>query len=472
MLWNKLLALKQSTQEMGIYGLLMLLQKGAGLMMLPVTTHYLSLAEYGLLESLVVIFSLCSLLEISAGALPRFYPDCEDDAGRQRLLSSSVLLSLCYGLVLACLTVSLLAHLPFAIFDTLVTAQWCLIAAVITFSIGLQPLMIWLRIEMRAVSYFYLVICQTAAQVLITFWGLKHGWGIDSVLIASACANALGLAIGLGCCRAQLKLKLDFFLVKQTLTYQVCLIGASLSLFVMHGLDRLLLAEWLGSETLARYAIMIKVVEATALGFGIVESWWLPRRFKVLKKQNGPQQVLQIHQRLLLIIFSLLLLAMIFAPPLLPWVLPSDYLQGLIWLPLMLLALGFKLATSVTDIGCYLPNSPVWLPRINALAAVFALVLYYCLIPRWGVWGLVVASNLVFAARFILFTWVSLRLQPLAYPLARLLFSFIPPLFVFVLLPFVAGSLWFYLLPHLALFWLFVASTRLISLRARTLVCD
>ncbi|GDY25943.1 LPS biosynthesis protein [Agarivorans sp. Toyoura001] len=456
MLWNKIRNARQSLQEMGVYGLLMLLQKGMGLMMLPVTTRYLSLHEYGLLESLVVVFSLCSLLEISAGALPRFYPECKTAAAKSNLISSSLLLSLTYGLSLAVLAAVSLAMLPFDLFSTLHFWQFAGVAAVIAFSIALQPLMMWLRIERRADCYFYLVVCQCLTQVGLTLWGLQQGWAMDAVIVASVAANAVGLSLGIWFCRQQLKLKLDWALAKLTMSYQRCLIGASLALFVMHGLDRLLLAEWLGAETLAQYAIMIKVVEATAMAFGVLESWWLPRRFAVLQQANGQAEVALTHQRLMLVIMLLLLSAALFAPLLIKQVLPLAYLGGIDWLPLMLLALGFKLATAVTDIGCYLPNSPVWLPRINIASALLAVVLYYSLIPTWGVWGLIVASNIVFALRFVLFTAISLVLQPLRYRVSTLLSAFVPPLSVLPALAWLNHSMWLHILPALALLWLLV----------------
>ncbi|GAD00769.1 lipopolysaccharide biosynthesis protein [Agarivorans albus] len=463
MLWNKLKQARQSLQEMGIYGVLMILQKGIGLMMLPVTTRYLSLQEYGVLESLVVIFSLCSLLEISAGALPRFYPECKDAAAKANLISSSVLLSLSYGLVLAVLAGTALALAPLEVFSQLSLIQLAGVSAVIALSISLQPIMMWLRIERRADSYFYLVVAQASCQVVMTLFGLQQGWGMDAVIVASVCANALGLSIGLWFCRKQLKLKLDLALAKLTLSYQRCLIGASLALFIMHGLDRLLLAEWLGAETLAQYAIMIKVVEATAMAFGVLESWWLPRRFTVLQQSNGVNEVSVIHQRLLLAVMLLILSAALFAPIVLKWVLPIEYLGGIEWLPLMLLALGFKLATAVTDIGCYLPNSPVWLPRINALSALMAIGLYYLLIPKWGVWGLIVATNSVFALRFILFTALSLRLQALPYKVAVLLSALLPPLGLLLIVPFMAASIWTSLLPAIGLSWLLVWAMPLVK---------
>ncbi|WP_163132847.1 lipopolysaccharide biosynthesis protein [Agarivorans sp. Alg241-V36] len=463
MLWSKLKQARQSLQEMGIYGVLMILQKGIGLMMLPVTTRYLSLQEYGVLESLVVIFSLCSLLEISAGALPRFYPECKDASAKANLISSSVLLSLSYGLLLAVVAGFALALVPLEIFANLSLVQLAAVAAVIAFSIALQPIMMWLRIERRANCYFYLVVAQASCQVMVTLLGLQQGWGMDAVIVASVSANALGLSIGLWFCRKQLKLKLDLALSKLTLSYQRCLIGASLALFIMHGLDRLLLAEWLGAETLAQYAIMIKVVEATAMAFGVLESWWLPRRFTVLQQSNGANEVCVVHQRLLLALMLLILSAALFAPLVLKWVLPVEYLGGIEWLPLMLLALGFKLATAVTDIGCYLPNSPVWLPRINALSAVLAVGLYYLLIPSWGVWGLIVATNSVFALRFVLFTMMSLRLQALPYKVLPLLAALLPPLGLLLALPFLTPSIWTSLLPVIGLSWLLAWGMQLIK---------
>lgn len=419
-------------QDMACYGGLTLMQKGAGFFMLPFTTRYLSLEQYGLLESLMVILVFCSLLEISAGALPKMFADCQQqscpDESQKTLLSSALRLSIGYGFVLFLLISLALKHAPLAVFEMLEKRQIMMVSITVWMMVVLQPLQIWLRIQQRARSYCVLVATQTVLQIGISFWGLSQGWGMDAILIASLVSHSISVILGAAMTHQHWRAKIDTSIMKRTVQYQVCLISASLALFVMHGLDRLLLGNWLGHEALARYGVMIKMVEVVAVVFGVMETWWLPKRYQVLAQPEGARKVVQVHQAMLLVLLCLLLGASVFSPSVLRYLLPPEYHLALQWLPLMLTALGFKLATSIFDIGCYLPNRPVWLGRINLICAFSALVLYYLLIPKWGVWGLIVASNLVYFSRFMAFAYISQRTRSLPYRVKKLIWMSVPVL--------------------------------------------
>ncbi|WP_026973388.1 lipopolysaccharide biosynthesis protein [Aliagarivorans marinus] len=432
-LWQRasqLVKRASSLKELSCYGLLTVVQKGAGLLLIPISTRYLSLESYGLLESLLVVFSLCSLLEMSAGALPRFYPECSHHRDKQTLLSSSLLLSCAYGAALALLVFSTLRYLPISLFEPLTLLQQVMVAVIVWSIVVAQPLYMWLRIEGRAAAYLLVVSVQTALQFSLAVYGLKQGWQLNAILSASTTSSVVAMSLALLCCRQQLVLRCSWSLLKQTLRYQSCLVLASLSLFVLHGLDRLLLASHLGPETLARYGVMIKLVEAVALVFGIFEAWWLPKRFTILAQENGAVTVAKVHQWLLMVILALVSGCALLAPWVITRLLPEAYAEGLVWLPMLLLALTAKLATSVLDIGCYLPKSPGWLPKINGMAAVLALALYLLLIPQFGVAGLLATLMLVYGLRLAAFSWLSLRLCPLDYQPKALLACLVPPMMV------------------------------------------
>ncbi len=413
--------LQRNGREILLYGGLLALQKGAGLLMLPLTTRLLSVAEYGLLEAVLVVLAFCSLLEISAGALPRFYADSAAGAERASLLASSLSLSALYGCVLGCIVALALQWWPGDLFTALTTLQLLMIGVVVALMVTLQPLQVWLRIEARVLAYVGVIGGQTLLQVGLALALLLHGWALDGILLASVVALSMALVVALYLTRDQWRAKVSAATMRITSAYQSCLIGSSLALFVMHGLDRLLLANWLGTEVLAKYAVMIKLVEVVAVCFGVLESWWLPRRFTLLRQENGARQVLQVHLGMLAALLLLLLSAASLAPPLLRLVLPEPYLAGLSWLPYLLSAVGLKLATGVFDMGCYLPQRPVWLARINAVAALCALSLYWLLIPQLGVIGLLLALHLVLAIRLLVFALISHRYMPLNYPYLLLL---------------------------------------------------
>ena len=417
--WNKLRRSVVAGQ-LSHYALLTLLQKGAGLLLLPLTTRYLSLSDYGVLESLTILMVFCSLLEVSAGALPKFVADYSRGQ-HGSLLSSSMALSLTLGAVLPLIVACFLSWAPLHLFSELSALHIATVALIVWLMILLQPLLMWLRIQQQVLPFCCLVGAQTVLQTCGTLFALTQGYGLEGILMASLVAHGCALVGALYLIWPEFLYRPQTRIMQQTLGYQWCLILASLALFVTHGLDRLLLGQWMGAETLARYGILIKLAEVVAVVFGVVETWWGARRFRVLKEHNGAHKVLQNHLNMLYFLCFLLLGALMAGPALLQAILPESYHAGLNWLPGILLAIGLKMATSIFDMGCYLADKPVWLSRINIATAALALLLYWFLIPLYQVWGLLLSVNLIYGIRLMVFAWLSQKFMPLGWRPACLL---------------------------------------------------
>ncbi|SHH29023.1 lipopolysaccharide biosynthesis protein [Ferrimonas marina] len=417
-----------SLGQIGGYTLLTVLQKGIGLLVLPVTASHLSLATFGVLEGLVLLMVLLCLLEASAGALPRLFVEARGQTGV--LLGAALQLSTLAAILLALAAWWVLQGLGLPLYGSVTPLQATLVALVVALNVLLQPLLIWLRIRERMGAFARVVLSQCLAQAGTTLTLLQLGWGLDGVLWASVLGHGIALVLALHGCwgqwhwpgrspRSAVKTPTPSHWHGRILCYQACLVLASLGVFALHGLDRLLLGQWLGPQSLAQLAILFKVAEAVALLFAGAELWWQPKRFQVLKQAQGPHQVVQVHLWMLVGLLALAAMALLSAPWVLPYVLPAEYLDGLGWLPLLMTALLLKLATSVLDLGCYLPARPTGLAWINGASALLALTLYLVLIPALGILGLFVTLNLVYGLRLALCVWLSQRLCPLPYPWRR-----------------------------------------------------
>ncbi|MBW8192485.1 oligosaccharide flippase family protein [Neiella marina] len=410
--------IRTSWHQIALYGALTMLQKGLGFILLPITTRYLSVAEYGTLELIIITLTLASLFEISAGALPKLAAD-----SKQGLLATAVKLSSGYGLLVALACLALIAVNPVQIYHAVTWYQGSLIAVCVWLMMMLYPVQVWLRIQNRADHYCMVVAAQTLTQAVGTLSALFLGWGIDGILMASVAANLTALVIGLYLLRTQWRLPMCRQLIGQIVSYQSSLIGASLALFVMYGLDRMVISHWLGAETLAHYGIMLKLTEAIAVGFAVFELWWGPKRYELAQSKAGQARIVVVHQVVLVLLMASLLIVCAIAEPILRWLLPAEYLLGLAWLPALLIMLGFRLATSVLDFGCYTQQRPIWLPRINAAFAAMAIGLYMWVVPIWSIEGLLLANVVVYGTRLVVFSWVSQRIFKLDYPMLSMVVS-------------------------------------------------
>ncbi len=405
--------------QLALYGGLTLLQKGMGFILLPITTRYLSLAEYGTLELLVLTLTLASLFEISSGALPKMA--AEQQSNGHKLLSSAVKLSASYGVLVAAVCWLLVISNPFDLYRLISWQQAALLALSVWLMMVLYPLQVWLRIKNKPEHYCLLVGSQTLVQSSVTLYGLSAGWGINAILIAGVVANLAAACLALALLHRDWQVAVDSKLVKDIVSYQSRLIGASLALFVLYGLDRMMISHWLGPQVLAQYGIMLKLTEVIAVCFAVFEMWWGPKRFQLAGTTAGRDSLVAVHQLVLVLLMAGLLLVSAIAAPVLRWLLPPDYLGGMTWLPAMLVVLGSRLSTSILDFGCYTQAKPVWLTRINGGYAIVAIPALLWAIPQWGVPGLLVVSAILYGSRLVVFGYLSQRLLPLDYQFNRLI---------------------------------------------------
>ncbi|MCG7496242.1 oligosaccharide flippase family protein [Vibrio sp. Of7-15] len=409
------------------------MQKGIGLLLLPFTTSYLSVTEFGILETILITLSLISLLEIAGGALPRFYSLTTTDNERCQLLTSAVLVSLCYGAILS-LIIWLSFDVLLSIEAELEPSIKVIVACTVWVMMLQPPFYIWIRIEERSKEYFYLSITQSLTQVILSIGLLSSGFGIKSILIASLLSNSIGLILSYGFCRHKLSGAFDLSLIIKIIRYQSYMIAASLCMFAVQGFDRLLLSNLLGPSLLASYAITMKIMEMVATVVGAIETWWMPKRFEVVKDKANLDRALYLHQQLIISTLSVIFLGTAVGFTLVTLVTPVEYHASLIYLPILCLAFCWKLLTGIVDVGCYISENPVSVPMVNFSFAVIALGLYFFTIKEVGILGLVITLNLIFLGRFLVFLVLSQKRVYISYSYHKLI-----PLFIFMIIASVAS---------------------------------
>lgn len=420
-------ALGKTAKDILTYGVLILMQKGIGLLLLPFTTSYLSVTEFGILETILITLSLISLLEIAGGALPRFYSHTTNNNDRCQLLTSAVVVSLFYGAILS-LVIWLSFDALLSIETELEPSIKIIVACTVWVMMLQPPFYIWIRIEERSKEYFYLSITQSLTQVILSISLLSAGFGIKSILISSLVSNSVGLIFSYWFCKRNLSGTFDFTLIVKIIRYQSYMIAASLCMFAVQGFDRLLLSNLLGPSLLASYAITMKIMEMVATVVGAIETWWMPKRFEVVKDKKNLDKALYLHQQLIISTLSVIFLGTAVGFTLVTFVTPTEYHASLVYLPILCLAFCWKLLTGIVDVGCYISEKPASVPLVNFTFAVIALVLYFFTIKEVGVLGLIITLNLIFFGRLLVFLVLSQKRVYIPYSYHKLV-----PLFIFMI---------------------------------------
>jgi len=391
--------------------------KGISLIMLPIYTSYLMPTDYGRLEVLVVFSNVISII-LGFGlveALYRFVGLADSVQQKQRHAAECLLVAGIIAIISYCIfhfyAKNLLTILPGDITEN----ELYLLGVALSVGGLINIPLAWLRITERAGLFFAISMLKVLIQVALTFYWLVNGWGITSILAAGAVS---AVVVALILCAIQLKeTQLCFSIkhVKSILSYAGPIFIGGVATFTLSGMDRWLLAEHFGASEIAAYAIAIKFALVPTLLIQPFTLWWFPKRFSVLKEQNG--KALNAHFAVLGATISVLICGTLglLGPILIQWLTPVEYHDAIGILPCLLLCTLLKMLSDLLNLGCFIEKSSQLQMNINLISCGIGGLLLIILIPLFMVAGALMALIIASTIRMMLFYYFSQKKFYLPY---------------------------------------------------------
>lgn len=400
---------KNLLNQSALYGLSIFLMKGISLIMLPIYTSYLMPNEYGRLEVLVVFANIVSII-LGFGlveALYRFVGLADGIEKKQRhaaecLFVAGIIALISYA-IFHFYAKDLLHFLPGDITEN----ELYLLGVALSVGGLINIPLAWLRITERAGLFFIISMLKVILQVSLTLYWLINGWGITSIL-ASGAVSSIIVAIIL--CVIQLKeTRISFSLkhIKNIVTYAGPIFIGGAATFTLSGMDRWLLAEHFGATQIAAYAIAIKFALVPTLLIQPFTLWWFPKRFSVLKEQDGKN--INAHFAVLGAILSVLICGSLglIGPLLIQYLTPPAYHGAITILPWLLLCTLLKMLADLLNLGCFVEKSTQLQMNINLGASGIGGLLLIILVPLFmieGALAALIAANVIRMALFYYFS--------------------------------------------------------------------
>ncbi|WP_419810867.1 lipopolysaccharide biosynthesis protein [Bacterioplanoides sp.] len=415
------------------YGIGIVLMKGVSLLMMPYLTRQLTPMEYGLLEALVVLADIGTIV-MGFGLVEALYRFVGEADTRQR----ETIVASCTGLTLV---ITLLAVLLLAVFQSQLLALLPLgigqlelwLIAVPTLAEGLIVIPLTLMRMQSMAKQFCIynvikVLLQASLIVLLLESDSDAYSNIQAVLIAGAIASTMLVCLLIRYLLRQSGgfsqiVSLNRTVVGQLSRYGGPIVLSRMGLFAITGLDRWLLADRVGVEQLAVYAIASKFALILGLMMQPFALWWFPARFQLLQQDNGPQRCADfalLGTNIGIFLGAAMVLTL---PAFVLLVLPQSYHAAasiVVWLALVNV---LKNAGDLLNLGCFAGNSSQSQMWIQWACAAVAITGYWWLVPVYGVWGAVWVLLLVYGLRLLSFYIVSQYLLPLPYQHRRWVLS-------------------------------------------------
>ncbi|MGF1909742.1 hypothetical protein L4C38_09895 [Vibrio kasasachensis] len=381
-------------QEMVLYGVALLLLKGASLITLPVMTHFLSVEQVGQLELIAVTQVFFALL-ISLSMHENLYRFIAVAKGKlqQKLMTSQlycsaiflsasllILIGIIYGIIETVFNVS-------PIFNFFTQSQILLMVCALTIQGALEISLAWLRLQNKAAVFFKLSLFCTCLQVSLIL--------IVVNIIPSVTAV---FAVGVFCAFIQLMILhhynqfvfqlLSLSQLKQFLKYCLPIMWSAVVAFGLNGGERWVLMQAGNIELLAQYAIALKFALAVGILLQPFHMWWMPKRFEYWQNQ-GPQITAKISQSGMIYAGLLTILVAWVGKLFITLYLPTQYQLAASLVGVATIAMLFKELAELTNIGLLKAQQTKTLLTINVVIAVttlFLVVLAVQLYPQYSIW--------------------------------------------------------------------------------------
>lgn len=425
---TKSTSLRSLGKNTALYGVAGVVARVVGVLMLPVYTHYLTPAQYGLLALLDTTVEITSIL-FAAGTragLQRFFFKADTELERKRVVFTTWVLEL--GLSSAG-ALALMAAAPFVYRHVLVGAgnPGLIRIAALNFALAAAsgaPL-VFLQIEQRATAFTVVLIGKLALQVTlnVVFLAWFH-LGVASILWSTTISSAVvGVILG-----AYLMSRTGIHVSREVarnirrfgVPYQITTAAA----FILAFGDRFFLARYQNESVVGIYGL------AYQFGFLLYQLCttpflraWDPQRFQMVT--HGVAERDASYARGFLY-FNLLLVTTamgisVFVRPVIYILTSPSYHSAAALVPLVLVAYVIQSWGDATKFGIDVSERTRLFTYASWIATAVVIALYAILIPPFAGIGAVVATIIAFVVRFVLGYRFSQRLWPVRYGWAPVL---------------------------------------------------
>lgn len=402
-----------------------LLAKLASLLLIPIFTPKLELAEYGILE--LADATLGMLLQLVGfqidAALTRHYVLAEGDEAKRRVVGTAFL-TLAGACILAAapLIVAPAFFADLLLHDRELVTPIRLVGAILVGIVLAEIPLAVLKAERRSIAATGWQIVRLLAElcgkiVLVVGFGL----GVTGVLLGQAIPGVLFLLGAAAWMVRRFGLAFDRTVFRSMLSYSAPMVIAGLCQFALHSADRFLFGAFSTLDELGNYGIGYKLGYAvTGVLLSAFLLIWYPFVFAV-KDDARRRETLG---RCAALVPAALLVASLpvalFAPEIVRGLADPKFHESWRIVPIVAFAYLFWGLFQVLQTPIYVAGRTRELPRFVALAALANVVANMLLLPRFGGIGAALATVFSLALLAVLARRVANRIEPFAVDWTRL----------------------------------------------------
>lgn len=362
--------------------------QGMGLMLIPLYSHFLTPADYGIWGLTNTVAQILGML-MSFGmmmAVGRFYFDAPDDKVRRETLGTIVI----FLAVAPLIVLMLLEWQGTRLFQTVTPdvsyypyiqiAVWATFLS--TFSV--VPLMV-LRSQEQAKWYAFLSVGQAALyQMVVILMVVALRQGVLGLLLGNLASWLLLLPVYIYFTFRVVTFRFMPERLIEILRYSLPLIPHNIAGWVLMLSDRLILQHWVPLSDVGVYSLGYALGGAVITLVGAVNTAWYPSFFKLTSDADGQGSLTRATTYIVAFICCGTLFISVMSFPFTHWILPAAYAgadQVIFWVSLAGIPI---ILYNIWSLSIHYSKKTTILPVISWAAGGANILLNIILIPRVG----------------------------------------------------------------------------------------
>jgi len=373
-----------------IYTIGTILNRGIGIILIPIYTRYLSPSEYGVIDLFMILASIISLtiaLEIHQ-AVVRYYQDTTDEIQKMQYVSSAFIFSIFVYSSYFMISYIFSDTFTMLLLDDAKYENVFLLASGAIATSGLfyftSGQLRWqiLPKESVIVSVVHLLVVAFIAVYLLAIQGMK----VESIFIGQIFGNIFGIVFSIYYSKKSYKLVFIFEKLKKMVSFSYPLVFSGVSIFITLYIDRIAIKELLGLKELGIYGIAYRFAGVASLVMIGFQSSLTPLIYKHYKEDHTPKNIAKLFDGFVILAFFVISGSILFSKEVIVLMSTSEYYTAAGIIPPLVMAVFFS-NMYIFSPGMSIANKTKMIATISLVGAIINTMLNYTMIPIFGLIG-------------------------------------------------------------------------------------
>jgi len=408
-------------------------------LLLPLYTNYLIPEEYGSLELVFVTVAMARIfLGMCLGhATLRFFFEYESEHEKKKLMSTILLFTIFWCLILTIVLMLLSDYLSVIVFKTSDYSMLLIIGfAMMFFEVVTEIPFAFLRAKDRSKLYVFSSLSYLVLRIgIVAYIVICLSKGVQGILFGNL-VSSFFLCFFLSMVVFKYSgISFDVNKLKDVWKYSYPLVISSIPHVFVKNVDRIVLGWYTSLEVVGIYALAFRfglalqgfVLDPFQLGFG-------PFRFSIMKQENAKEVYARILTYFVFAVTFVALLVTLLCREVIELMASADFISAYKVVPIIILSVLVNGVIYIFQTGMLIEKRTDYFSYVSIISAVLNVLALFIFVPVMGIYGAGLSLLVTSLVQAILTFWFSQKCYKITFEFQR----FVKIMFAFFLVYFLS----------------------------------